>query len=32
VLDITKLVEAGHGMRGWEEGLEAYFKSLGNDR
>ena len=31
VLDITKLVEAGHRMRGWEAGLEAYFGSLGDD-
>ncbi|HEU4338731.1 MAG TPA: NAD(P)-dependent oxidoreductase [Planctomycetota bacterium] len=28
VLDITKLVEAGHPMRGWETGLEAYFKTM----
>jgi dTDP-4-dehydrorhamnose reductase len=29
-LDGSKLAEAGHSMRSWEAGLEAYLKSLGN--
>lgn len=28
VLDITKLAEAGHAMRPWEEGLGAYIKTM----
>jgi len=28
VLDIVKLEQAGHRMRGWEAGLEAYIKTI----
>jgi dTDP-4-dehydrorhamnose reductase len=28
VLDVAKLEAAGHPMRGWEGGLEAYFKTI----